>query len=83
MIALASLLGLALNFTSIDPFKALFWSAVINGVVSVPVLFLMMLISQNPKIMTKKFTLSWGLRSLGWAACAVMLAASIGMFVTW
>jgi len=83
IIALATLLGLALNFTSIDPIKALFWSAVINGVVAVPMLCLMMLISQNQKIMTKKFTLPWGLRGLGWLTWVVMLLASIGMFATW
>ncbi|QBB70147.1 divalent metal cation transporter [Pseudolysobacter antarcticus] len=83
VITVATLLGLALNFTGIDPIKALFWSAVINGVVAVPVLFLMMLISQNQKIMTKKFSLPQGLRLLGWLTWVVMLLASIGMFVTW
>lgn len=43
IIALATIVGLALDFTSLDPIKALFWSAVINGVTSVPIMVLMML----------------------------------------
>jgi NRAMP (natural resistance-associated macrophage protein)-like metal ion transporter len=83
VIAGAMLLGLALNFTPIDPIKALFWSAVINGVVAVPVLALMMLIANNAKIMGKQFILPRILRLLGWITTAVMLAATIAMFATW
>ena len=83
VIAGAMLLGLALNFTPIDPIKALFWSAVINGVTAVPVLVLMMLMANNAKIMGKKFTIPRILRLLGWTTAAVMLAATIGMFATW
>ncbi|WP_242512290.1 NRAMP family divalent metal transporter [Pseudolysobacter antarcticus] len=83
VIAGAMLLGLALNFTSIDPIKALFWSAVINGVTAVPVLVLMMLMANNAKIMGKKFTIPRILRLLGWTTAAVMLAATIAMFATW
>ncbi len=83
VIAGAMLLGLALNFTPIDPIKALFWSAVINGVTAVPVLVLMMLMANNARIMGKKFTIPRILRLLGWTTTAVMLAATIGMFATW
>ena len=83
VIAGAMLLGLALNFTPIDPIKALFWSAVINGVTAVPVLVLMMLMANNARIMGKKFTIPGILRLLGWTTAAVMLAATIGMFATW
>jgi len=76
VIAGAMLLGLALNFTPIDPIKALFWSAV-------PVLVLMMLMANNARIMGKKFTIPGILRLLGWTTAAVMLAATIGMFATW
>ena len=82
VIAGAMLLGLALNFTPIDPIKALFWSAVINGVTAVPVLVLMMLMANNAKIMGKKFTIPRILRLLGWTTAVVMLAATIGMFAT-
>lgn len=83
VIAGATLLGLALNFTAIDPIKALFWSAVINGIVAIPILVLMMLMANNPKIMGKKFTIPPILRLLGWITTLVMMAAAIGMFVTW
>jgi Mn2+/Fe2+ NRAMP family transporter len=80
-IALATLVGAALNFSPINPIKALFWSAVINGVVAVPVMATMMLISTNAKIMGK-FILTGPLRLMGWLATATMAAAAVGMGVT-
>ena len=47
---MATLLGVALNFTAINPIKALFWSAVINGVAAVPIMIVMMLMTTNKKI---------------------------------
>ncbi len=81
VIAIATIVGGALNFTPIDPIKALFWSAVINGVVAVPVMVLMMLLASRPKIMGR-FTLSRGLKIVGWAATAVMALAAVGMLAT-
>lgn len=52
-IVIATLSGLGVTLSSLDPIKALFWSAVINGVVSAPVMAMMMLISANKKIMGK------------------------------
>lgn len=75
-------LGLNLNIVHVDPIKALFWSAVINGVVAVPIMFLMMLMTQNPKVMGE-FTLNVRQKVLGWMATAAMLAAAVGLFVTW
>ena len=80
-IAVSVGVGAALNFTPIDPVKALFWSAVINGVVAVPVMVMMMLLTARPKVMGR-FTLSIGLKIVGWAATAVMAAAALGMFAT-
>ena len=80
-IAVSMLVGAALNFTPIDPIKALFWSAVINGVVSVPVMVMMMLLGANPAVMGK-FTLTWGLKTVGWLATGVMALAVAAMFVT-
>ena len=80
-LALATFVGAALNFTSFDPIQALFWSAVINGVVAVPVTALMMLLTADPKVMGQ-FTISGGLRFAGWLATTVMAAAAIGMFIT-
>ena len=65
-----------------DPIKALFWSAVINGVVAVPVMVMMMLLASQKKVMGP-FTLGPGLKIVGWAATVVMLIAAIGMFATW
>jgi Mn2+/Fe2+ NRAMP family transporter len=54
----ATLLGVALNFTSINPIKALFWSAVVNGVAAVPIMIVMMLMTANPKV-TGTLRLPW------------------------
>ncbi len=81
-IAAATLVGVLLNFTSIDPIKALFWSAVINGVVAVPVMVMMMLMASRSRVMGE-FVLGRGLKLLGWLATGVMLLAAIGMFATW
>jgi NRAMP (natural resistance-associated macrophage protein)-like metal ion transporter len=80
-IAIATVIGAFLNFTPIDPIKALFWSAVINGVVAVPVMVMMMLLATRPKIMGR-FTLTRGLVIVGWAATGVMAVAAVGMLAT-
>jgi Mn2+/Fe2+ NRAMP family transporter len=75
------LVGATLNFTPLDPIKALFWSAVINGVAAVPIMIMIMLMASRPKVM-RQFTLGPWLKTLGWLATAVMAAAAIGMFAT-
>ena len=82
VLAAATLIGLGLDFTSIDPIKALFWAAVINGVLAGPVMVVIMLMATNPAVMGQ-FTLSRRLRITGWLATAVMLVAAGGLFVTW
>jgi NRAMP (natural resistance-associated macrophage protein)-like metal ion transporter len=81
-IAAATLIGAALNFTPLDPIKALFWSAVINGVAAVPIMVMIMLLGSRSKVM-RQFTLGPWLKSLGWLATALMAAAAVGMFATW
>ncbi len=81
-IALATLLGVVLNFSAIDPIKALFWSAVINGIVAVPVMAMMMHLSSHRAAMGD-FKLPLGLKIVGWLATAVMAAAAFGLFATW
>ncbi|WP_090455858.1 NRAMP family divalent metal transporter [Nitrosospira sp. Nsp1] len=76
----ATLSGVMLNFTSIDPIKALFWSAVINGVIAVPIMAIMMSMAAKPEIMGK-FIVTSRLRILGWLATAVMALAVIMMAV--
>ncbi len=74
-------IGALLNFTPIDPIKALFWSAVINGVVAVPVMVMMMLMASHQKVMGR-FVLPAPLKAVGWAATVVMALAAVGMFAT-
>jgi Mn2+/Fe2+ NRAMP family transporter len=80
-IALATIFGVIINFSPINPIKALFWTAVINGVVAVPVMVVMMLLVSNKKVM-HKFTVGRGLKAVGWAATLVMAAAAIAMAIT-
>jgi NRAMP (natural resistance-associated macrophage protein)-like metal ion transporter len=77
----AMLLGAGLNLTPINPFKALYWSAVINGVAAVPMMVMIMLIAQNNKAL-KEFTVSGWIKFLGWAATVVMAVAAIVMIAT-
>jgi Mn2+/Fe2+ NRAMP family transporter len=74
-IIVATLIGVAINFVGLDPFKALFWAAVINGVVSVPLMAVIMVMGQ--------FTLSAGLSVMGWLCTGVMAVAVGIMFATW
>jgi NRAMP (natural resistance-associated macrophage protein)-like metal ion transporter len=81
ILSIATLLGVALNFISIDPIKALFWSAVINGVAAVPIMIVMMLMTSNPRV-TGTLRLSLRQKIIGWTATAVMLLVAIGMIAT-
>jgi len=77
----ATLIGVALNFASIDPVKALIWSAVINGAISVPIMAVMMMMAVRPEIMGR-FTVKRRLRALGWLATAVMAGAVAAMLAS-
>ena len=81
VIAAATVIGCAINFTHIDPIKALYWSAVLNGIVSVPIMLVMMFMSTNERVMGK-FVISKGMRIVGWVATIAMAAAVVGMFMT-
>jgi NRAMP (natural resistance-associated macrophage protein)-like metal ion transporter len=81
VLAIATLIGIAINFSGLDPIRALFWAAALNGIVSVPLMVITMLMCANPKIMGK-FTVSTPLKTVGWIATAVMLLASVGFFAT-
>ena len=80
-IVAATAIGALMNFTPIDPIRALVVAAVINGIVSVPVMAVMMLISTRKSAMGE-FTLSRPLWWIGWAATIVMAAAVVAMAVT-
>jgi NRAMP (natural resistance-associated macrophage protein)-like metal ion transporter len=81
IISLATIGGMLLNFTPIDPIKALIWSAQINGVIAVPIMVVMMLLAHNSKIMGA-FTLSRRHTVIGWTGVIVMLVAVAAMFAT-
>ncbi len=77
-LVVATLVGMVINFAPIDPIRALFWSAVINGVVAVPVMAVMMLLAGRADIMGAFAVRGW-LRGLGWVATAVMAAVVVAM----
>jgi len=78
IIGLSTLLGTAMGFTQLDPIKALYWSAVLNGVISIPIMTVMMLIAVRPDIMGS-LVINRNLRVLGWASVAVMISAVVAM----
>jgi Mn2+/Fe2+ NRAMP family transporter len=80
VIAVSVLLGLVIQYSPISPMKALFWSAVINGVVAVPLMAVIILLVSKPSIMGA-YTASRTLIVLGWIATAVMGAAALLMFL--
>ncbi len=79
VIVVSILGGVVLCFMPIHPIKALYWSAVINGVISVPIMAIMMLMAAKSSIMGR-FTLSLKLKILGWMCTGVMAAAVLTMF---
>jgi len=81
-IAVATLIGIFINFIDLDPIKALFWSAVLNGVVAVPLMVVMMIMTMRPKVMGA-FTLPRPLWILGWLSTVVMAVTVTIMFLTW
>lgn len=81
VIVISTLIGVALCFTPIDPIKALYWSAVLNGVISVPIMTLMMLMAVQPEIMGQ-FTITKKLKVLGWLATLIMTFAVAAMLFT-
>ena len=81
IIIVATLAGVGINFMPLDPIKALYWSAVLNGLIAVPVMAIMMLVASSPRIMGK-LPISLRLRVLGWLCTGVMAAAAIAMIAS-
>jgi Mn2+/Fe2+ NRAMP family transporter len=80
-IVAATIFGLVISFSPLDPIKALYWSAVLNGLVAVPVMLTVMFMCANKNIMGK-FQITGYLRYAGWVATIVMAAAAAIMFVS-
>ena len=79
IVAAATLGGGALAATNIDPIAMLFWTAVINGVVAVPIMVVMMLLISGRKSI-RSLSLPWWLKALGWLAVTLMVL-SVGLFL--
>jgi len=80
VIAVSVLAGLVIQYSPISPMKALFWSAVINGVVAVPLMIVVIVLASRPSVMGR-FTAGRWIVVLGWIATAVMGAAAVRMFI--
>jgi NRAMP (natural resistance-associated macrophage protein)-like metal ion transporter len=78
VLALSAAIGIALNFTSINPISALYWSAVINGVLAVPVMVLLMIMARRKDVMGR-FVVGGPLYWLGWLSTAAMLLSVLAM----
>ena len=82
VIGAAILLGLGIDYSGVDPIAALFWSAVLNGVIAVPMMAAMMIVASSKKKMGR-FRVGPVLGGLGWISTAVMAAATIAMLYVW
>jgi Mn2+/Fe2+ NRAMP family transporter len=81
IIGIATIGGVALTFTHLDPVRALVWSAEINGIIAVPIMIIMMLLASRQDVMGD-FVIRPRLRRLGWAATGVMAVTVVAMMST-
>jgi NRAMP (natural resistance-associated macrophage protein)-like metal ion transporter len=81
LIAASTIAGMLINFAGVNPMSALFWTGVLNGLVAPPLLFLLMLVSNNRKIMGNRVNGLW-VNVLGWLTTAVMFLAAIGLILS-
>jgi NRAMP (natural resistance-associated macrophage protein)-like metal ion transporter len=82
VIIISTMIGMLINFLKIPPVTALFWTAVINGVLAPPLLIMIMLVSNNRKIMGQRVNGKLT-NFIGWTTAVLMSAAALGMFLTW
>lgn len=81
IIAVSTIIGLWINFSNIDPIKALVYTAVINGVTAVPILFTIMKIANNKKILGERVN-GRVTNTIGWITVVIMGIAVVTMFAT-
>ena len=81
VLGLSGLCGIGLNFTPIDPIQALYWSAVVNGVLAAPIMVILMVLVRRPKVMGK-LVVTGPLYWLGWASTIAMAFCIVGMVAT-
>ncbi len=82
VIAASTLVGMLINFLGINPIRALFWTAVINGFLAPPLLIVIMLIANNKQVMGEQINGRW-MNILGWTTTLLMFAAAVGLVLTW
>jgi Mn2+/Fe2+ NRAMP family transporter len=80
-LVVATAAGSAINFLPVDPIRALYWSAVINGVMAAPIIVVMMNLASSGRVMAR-FTLTPWLHVMGWITAAIMALCVVGLFVT-
>lgn len=80
VIAVGIVLGLGVGLTPLDPMRALVWSAVVNGVIVVPIMAAMMILASRRSVMGAFVASRWQV-VLGWATTLVMTTAAVAMFV--
>jgi NRAMP (natural resistance-associated macrophage protein)-like metal ion transporter len=80
VIAISVLAGMVIQYSPISPMKALFWSAVINGVVAVPLMIVVILLASSKAVMGE-FTVPRPVAIIGWVATAIMAVAALGMLI--
>ena len=78
VIAIATAAGVLLNLSPINPIQALFWSAVVNGVVAVPIMIIMMMMAASAAVMGEQ-TIGLGLKAVGWLSTFAMILAAVAM----
>jgi NRAMP (natural resistance-associated macrophage protein)-like metal ion transporter len=81
VICIATIVGMIMNFAPVDPIRALYWSAVINGVIAVPIMAVMMWLAAAPKVMGEFVVTGW-VKALGWMATGIMALAVVAMVAT-
>ena len=79
--AMATAIGTIINFLPVDPMRALYWSAVINGVLAAPVMAMLMLLVGSRKVMGELAIRGW-LYGLGWASTLAMAVCAAAMLVS-
>ena len=82
IIIVGTAIGVLVNFAGINPIKALFWTAVVNGLLAPPLLVIILLVSNNKAIMGQR-TNNVFTNVMAWAATVLMFAAAIGLVLTW
>jgi Mn2+/Fe2+ NRAMP family transporter len=82
VIGVSTLVGMLLNFVGINPIRALFLTAIINGFLAPPLLVVIIVIANNRRVMGDRVNSRWA-NILGWATTVVMFAAAMGLVLMW